>query len=66
MSEGPGLATDTMARLLSDRLSKNLNQQFVVENIAGAAGILDAQTDSQIECDTKCDTKSLVKVVPLG
>jgi tripartite-type tricarboxylate transporter receptor subunit TctC len=43
VSTGPGLATDIMARLLSDRLSKNLGQQFVVENIAGAAGIVGAQ-----------------------
>src|SRR3954451_23519569 len=43
VSTGPGLATDIMARLLSDRLSKNLSQQFVVDNIAGAAGILGAQ-----------------------
>ena len=43
VSTGPGLATDIMARLLNDRLSKNLGQQFVVENIAGAAGIVGAQ-----------------------
>jgi tripartite-type tricarboxylate transporter receptor subunit TctC len=43
VSTGPGLATDIMARLLSDRLSKNLGQQFVVDNIAGAAGIVGAQ-----------------------
>ena len=35
MSDGPGLATDIMARLLSDRLSKNLNHNGIdVENDA--------------------------------
>ena len=51
VSTGPGLATDIMARLLTDRLSKNLGQQFVVENIAGAAGILGAQTAARAAPD---------------
>ena len=51
VSTGPGLATDIMARLLSDRLSKNLNQQFVVENIAGAAGIVGAQAAARAAPD---------------
>jgi len=51
VSTGPGLATDIMARLLSDRLSKNLAQQFVVENIAGAAGIVGAQAAARAAPD---------------
>ena len=51
VSTGPGLATDIMARLLSDRLSKNLGQQFVVENIAGAAGIVGAQAAARAAPD---------------
>ena len=51
VSTGPGLATDIMARLLSDRLSKNLGQQFVVENIAGAAGMVGAQAASRAAPD---------------
>jgi tripartite-type tricarboxylate transporter receptor subunit TctC len=43
VSTGPGLATDTVARLLADRVSRGLGQQFVVENAAGAGGIIGAQ-----------------------
>jgi hypothetical protein len=43
VSTGPGLATDIMARLLSDRLSRALGQQIFVENIPGAAGMIGAQ-----------------------
>src|SRR5262249_35785134 len=41
---GPGAATDVMARLLSDGISRNLGQTVVVENQAGASGILAHQT----------------------
>src|ERR1700744_2663038 len=34
----PGGPTDVMARLLSQKLSENLHQQFYVENHAGAGG----------------------------
>ncbi|MGY6251030.1 Bug family tripartite tricarboxylate transporter substrate binding protein [Bosea thiooxidans] len=34
----PGGSVDTFGRLLSDRLSRSLEQQFYVENIAGATG----------------------------
>ena len=37
---GPGAATDVMARLLADGISRNLNQPMVVENMPGASGIL--------------------------
>ncbi len=41
---GPGAATDVMARLLSDGISRHLGQAVVVENQAGASGILAHQT----------------------
>jgi tripartite-type tricarboxylate transporter receptor subunit TctC len=44
VSTGPGLATDTVARLLAERLSRAATQQFVVENMAGAGGIIAAQS----------------------
>ncbi|RXT51428.1 hypothetical protein B6S44_21250 [Bosea sp. Tri-44] len=34
----PGGSVDTFGRLLSDRLSRSMGQQFYVENIAGATG----------------------------
>ena len=36
---GPGAATDLMARLVADAVSRTLGQPVVVENIAGASGI---------------------------
>jgi len=41
---GPGAATDVMARLLSDGISRALGQTVVVENQPGASGILAHQT----------------------
>src|ERR1700752_5197401 len=41
---GPGAATDVMARLLRDGVSRGLGQTVVVENIAGASGILAHQS----------------------
>jgi tripartite-type tricarboxylate transporter receptor subunit TctC len=43
VSTGPGLATDIMARLMSDRISKRLGQQVYVENIPGGSGMIGAQ-----------------------
>jgi tripartite-type tricarboxylate transporter receptor subunit TctC len=37
---GPGAATDVMARLLADGVSRSLGQSLVVENIPGASGIV--------------------------
>ena len=37
---GPGAATDVMARLLADGVSRTLGQSVFVENIPGASGIL--------------------------
>jgi tripartite-type tricarboxylate transporter receptor subunit TctC len=37
---GPGAATDVMARLLADGVSKMLGQPMVVENMPGASGIV--------------------------
>ena len=37
---GPGAATDVMARLLADGVSRTLGQPMVVENMPGAAGIV--------------------------
>jgi tripartite-type tricarboxylate transporter receptor subunit TctC len=42
VSTGPGLATDIMARMMSDGLSRQLGQQVFVENMPGAAGMIGA------------------------
>ncbi len=38
----PGTATDTVARMLGDRLAQRLGQQFIVENKPGAGGSIAA------------------------
>jgi tripartite-type tricarboxylate transporter receptor subunit TctC len=40
---GPGLSADVLARLLSERISRQLGQPVIVENIAGAAGMIGGQ-----------------------
>src|SRR5690606_8438788 len=37
---GAGGAADTLARLVAEDLSRTLGQQFVVENVTGAGGII--------------------------
>lgn len=40
---GPGLGADVLARLMSERISRQLGQQMFVENIPGAAGMIGGQ-----------------------
>lgn len=51
VSTGPGLATDIMARFMSDKVSKQTGQSFFVDNIAGAAGMLGAQAAARAAPD---------------
>src|SRR6185312_16914940 len=37
---GPGAATDVMARLMADSVSRALGQPVIVENLPGASGLL--------------------------
>jgi len=48
---GPGAATDVMARLLADGVSRSLGQAMVVENMPGASGILAHQAVARAEPD---------------
>ena len=41
---GPGAATDVMARLIADGVSRTLGQAMFVENLPGASGILAHET----------------------
>src|SRR5215831_11923203 len=41
---GPGAATDVMARLLAESVSRTLGQPIIVENMPGASGILAHQS----------------------
>ena len=41
---GAGGATDTTSRRLAERLSKSMGQPIIVENMAGASGVIAAQT----------------------
>lgn len=41
---GPGAATDVMARLIADDVSRSIGQSVYVENMPGAAGILAHET----------------------
>jgi tripartite-type tricarboxylate transporter receptor subunit TctC len=48
---GPGAATDVMARLLADGVSRSIGQAMVVENLAGASGILAHQAAARAAPD---------------
>jgi tripartite-type tricarboxylate transporter receptor subunit TctC len=48
---GPGAATDIMARLLADAISKTLGQAMVVENMPGASGIVAHQAVARAPAD---------------
>lgn len=43
VATGPGLSVDIMARILAEGVSRSLGQAIVVDNIAGAAGMIGAQ-----------------------
>ncbi|MDH2054579.1 Bug family tripartite tricarboxylate transporter substrate binding protein [Achromobacter marplatensis] len=47
----PGGTTDIAARLIADKLGARLGQQVIVENRAGAAGIIGAQTMARAKPD---------------
>jgi tripartite-type tricarboxylate transporter receptor subunit TctC len=51
VATGPGLATDIMARLLSEGISRALGQQIFVENMPGASGIVGAQAAARAPND---------------
>jgi len=44
VGQSPGSATDTVARLITDKMSEELKQSMVVENRPGAGGIVAAQS----------------------
>jgi tripartite-type tricarboxylate transporter receptor subunit TctC len=48
---GPGAATDVMARLIADGVSRTLGQALFVENIPGASGILAHETAARAAPD---------------
>lgn len=48
---GPGSATDVMARVMANEVSKNINGSVYVENIPGASGILAHQTAARAQPD---------------
>jgi tripartite-type tricarboxylate transporter receptor subunit TctC len=47
----PGASTDTVARMLAQRLTDSYRQQFIVDNRAGAGGALGAETAARAEPD---------------
>ena len=51
VSTGPGLATDIMARMMSEGLSRQLGQQVFVENVPGAAGMIGTQAAARAAPD---------------
>jgi len=51
VSTGPGAATDVMARLIADAVSRSIGQTMFVENVAGASGILAHETAARATPD---------------
>ena len=47
----PGASTDLIARLLGQKLSETLGQQFIVDNRPGAGGAIGAETVARSEPD---------------
>ena len=47
----PGSASDTMARILAEKLSASLGQPVIVENKLGAGGLIAAQTVARGDAD---------------
>ena len=48
---GPGAATDVIARLMADSVSRGLGQPVIVENQAGASGLVAHQSASRAAAD---------------
>jgi tripartite-type tricarboxylate transporter receptor subunit TctC len=48
---GPGAATDVMARLMADSITRGLGQPVVVENLGGASGLVAHQTAARAAPD---------------
>jgi tripartite-type tricarboxylate transporter receptor subunit TctC len=48
---GPGAATDVMARLIADAVSRAIGQPIFVENMPGASGILAHETTARAAAD---------------
>jgi tripartite-type tricarboxylate transporter receptor subunit TctC len=48
---GPGAATDVMARLMAESVTRGLGQPIVVENLPGASGLVAHQTAARAPAD---------------
>jgi tripartite-type tricarboxylate transporter receptor subunit TctC len=48
---GPGAATDVMARLMAESVTRGLGQPVVVENLGGASGLIAHQTAARAPAD---------------
>ena len=48
---GPGLGADVLARVMSERISRQLGQPMFVENIPGAAGMIGGQAAARAAPD---------------